>query len=83
MTVDQARIPGRVDALAVGGGMAGLAAAMVIAESGTRPLVIERGLRSQRSLPSPRHRGRGGIRYALYNGWRVGESRRPGEDVEV
>lgn len=45
MTVDQPLLPERVDALVVGGGMAGLAAAMVAAENGVRVLVVEKGPR--------------------------------------
>ena len=43
MTGNQARLPGRVDVLVVGGGMAGMSAAMVAAEGGGRTLVIEKG----------------------------------------
>ena len=45
MTGNQARLPGRVDVLVVGGGMAGMSAAMVAAEGGARTLVIEKGSR--------------------------------------
>jgi NADPH-dependent 2,4-dienoyl-CoA reductase/sulfur reductase-like enzyme len=45
MTVDRTWLPERVDVLVVGGGMAGLAAAMVAAENGARVLVIEKGSR--------------------------------------
>lgn len=45
MTTDQERLPDRVDVLVVGGGMAGLAAAMVAAEGGARVLVVEKGPR--------------------------------------
>jgi succinate dehydrogenase/fumarate reductase flavoprotein subunit len=45
VTGNQARLPGRVDVLVVGGGMAGMAAAMVAAEGGARTLVIEKGSR--------------------------------------
>ena len=45
MTVEQTRLPERVDVLVVGGGMAGLAAAATAAEGGARVLVIEKGPR--------------------------------------
>lgn len=45
MAIDQTWLPDQVDVLVVGGGMAGLAAATVAAESGARVLVIEKGPR--------------------------------------
>lgn len=43
MTAERKRLPDQVDVLVVGGGMAGLAAAMVAAKEGARVLVIEKG----------------------------------------
>jgi flavin-dependent dehydrogenase len=45
VSVDQTRLPERVDVLIVGGGMAGLAAATVAAENGARVVVVEKGTR--------------------------------------
>jgi flavin-dependent dehydrogenase len=50
VSVDQTRLPERVDVLVVGGGMAGLAAATVAAENGALVLVIEKRPRPRSQL---------------------------------